>query len=73
MASIRAVYLTLNEYIYIKRTLEEVLDCKGDTDLLDDVRESVEESLSILSNSSIVDESIDDYEVPPDLPPWEDD
>lgn len=72
MASIKAVYLTINEYIYIKRTLEEVLECNGDTDLLDDVKESVEESLSILSNTNVVDEQIRD-ELPPDFPPWEED
>lgn len=72
MASIRAVYLTLSEYIYIKRTLEDILECNGEDILIDDVRESIEESLSILSNTNIVDESICD-ELAPDFPPWEED
>jgi len=72
MASINAVYLTLSEYVFIKRTLEDVLECNGDDQLLDDVIESVEESLSILSNTNIVDEQIAD-ELPPDFPPWEED
>lgn len=72
MASINAVYLTLSEYVYIKRTLEDVLECNGDDTLLEDVRESVEESLSILSNGSIVNEELAD-ELPPDFPPWDED